>query len=179
MELIYKGKTRPLYYVTNFGNVFLNDGDVLRIEKNRTNFLVYKQDVFNYGSYHRHFAYLSNLLPHRLHGLIVDLDKQIDLFKSILSGESLTELEYDNQCINKIAESLPKSNLAISHYQFSNDFRPINQYTYKDGKYNGSNIDNGTAKNLAWYIYRNLYKVIPYNTEEISATEWEQIPKLY
>lgn len=183
MKFIYKGKKRPFIYVTNYGDVFLNDGDVIEVKQNgqdKDQFLVYKNDVFNYESYHRHVGYLSNFIPHKIHGFVFDGSKKLDIFKAILEGKELTQLEYEKQCIKTISENLPKEDISISHYQFSNQVRPINRYTYKDGLYYGSNYEKGgTALQLAWYIYRNLFKVFPYDTDKVTAEDWEQQKHLY
>ncbi len=181
IKIVYKGKKRPLIYITNFGEVFLNDGDVLTITiDNHGTARVYKQDVFNYkDEYHRYMRSLSNLIPYQIHGLANKNEKNIKILKNMLAGNSLTSLEYDLECIEKIAKRLPKKDIIFAEYNFTNQFRPTSKYTYKDGLYSGSNINNKPAESLAWYVYRNAFRLLPDGMTKINAEDFEKLNYLY
>lgn len=182
MEFIYRGCRRPLIYIPNYGNIFIEEGDVLHIiqsSSDNNTFRIYKKGVFDYPSYHRYMCFLSNLIP-KTHGLVLSADKKIEILNSIIEGKELTILEYEISCMTSIENNLPKSSISLSHYQFTNDTRPISRYVYKEGLYYGSNYEKGgTSKQLSWYIYRNLFKVFPYNKEKVSYKEWEKAPTPY
>lgn len=181
IKIVYKGKKRPLIYISNFGDVYLNDGDVLTITiDSHGTARVYKQDVFNYkDSGHRYMCYLSNLMHYEKYGFLNTTEEMIEIFKEMLLGNSLTDLEFDLECIQKIAERLPKKDIVFVSYNFSNQYRPTHEYTYKEGLYNGSNINNKPAESLAWYVYRNAFRLLPDGVTEINAKDFEKLGYLY
>lgn len=178
-EYTYKGKKRPLKYITNCGNFFIENGDKLTFRGK----YVWIDRIFNYpDNYHRHFCHISNLVPYSKFDHISSTEERIKFFiNHVLEGTYKTPLEEDFENIGKIEKSLPKRDFVAASYNFTNTFRPCNEYKYnKDhNTYNGSNIDGTPAYNLAWYLYRNAMKILPEGKTECSAEEYEKIPYLY
>jgi hypothetical protein len=169
-QYIYKGKKRPFIYISNFGNVYLEKGDVIKYNEK----YVYIDRIFNYPDYHRHLTHLSNFIPLKNHFQSTNLN-DIEYFESILKGVNKTPLELQNEKILKLSKLVPKSNFNLAKYNFSNNFRPVYQYEYKNGKYYGSNVEGGSDIDVAWYMYRNLFIVIPSETTEINAKDFNEI----
>lgn len=176
MNYKHTGHPRPLIYISNYGDVILKEGDTLRIEGQ----YVYISSVFNYPDYHRHACYLSNLVDYSIYGICLSEQEQTDiLLDRILLGGENTPLEDDILCISQIESNLPQRDLYISHYQFSNQIRPTTHIKYKEGLYYKDEYSYWKPGDFAWYIYRNLYKVLPEGITECDAKLWENIPHMY
>lgn len=176
LQYIHKGDKRPLQYVTNHGNVYLNEGDVITIRGK----YVYKSDVFNFeNGRHRHMCYVQNLIPWLRYWYIVEDTDRVSFIEKMLNGEYMTQLEDDIDCINQIASSLPERDLIIAHYQSTTNYRPTSSYTFKDGLYNGMNISNKPAVDLAWCMYRGLFRLLPEGIVEVDCNEFEKLDSLY
>lgn len=166
MELIYKGETRPFYYLSNYGNINLENNDILEICGKRLYLKRLNKSI-----------YLSNCISYCKYGLV---ENQIEFLEQILKGEKYTPLEIDINCIEQISIQLPKKDFYMSHYQFSNQVRPTTKVLY-DGKYKKDiNQDfKYDAIDFAWHIYRNLYKILPDGFTKCDAELYENLPYLY
>lgn len=177
-NFIYKGVKRPLVRVPNFGNIYMEDGDEFMVYGK----CIFKKGLFEYGKDHRKMCYLSNIFCLE-YGLIHEDGDEgyLKHFEDILNGNKITPLEYANKCIESIANKLPKRDLYVAGYNFSNSYRPVYLYKYDEESdtYNGSNIENKKAIDLAWYMYYNLLKLLPEGVTSVSAKEYEELEELY
>ena len=176
MKYIHKGEDRPFIYVTNYGDIILKDGCIVTAENDR----VYVSGVFEYPEYHRYCCYLSNVVCPWTYGFGLSNDKMSEILENdILKGTELTPLEYDNKRISEIVQNLPKRDLYLSHYQFSNQIRPTSFYKFEGGSYIKDEFYSYTPDELAWYIYRNLFKVLPEGITKCDAKLWESLHSLH
>lgn len=172
----HKGEKRPLIYISNYGDVYIKEGDTVWVEGER----VYHSGTFNYPDYHRYLCYVSNLVNNFIYGFdLSDVEYESILFDKILGGEEMTPLEYDQKCIEEIKNNLPHRDVTIARYQFSNSFRPTDSFEYKDGIYIRDEYTYYNPIDLAWYMYRNLYKLLPEDVKVCDAKLWEDLPYLY
>ena len=164
-NLVYSGETRPFIYIPNHGNVYLQDGDILKVCEKCVK-IERLPDVR---------IYLSNVVSFCKYDLIYD---KLEFLKEILAGTKFSSLEVDNKCIEQIVQKLPKKDFCMTKYQFSNDVRPTMQVSFLDGVYK-SRCFEYDSKQLAWYIYRNVFKILPDNVTECSAELFEELEYLH
>jgi hypothetical protein len=175
MKYIHEGEDRPLIYLSNFGEIYLKKGDIITQEKD----YIYHSRIFNYPEYHRYLCYIDNLVCIFEYGL--NQNKTDILFTKILREHNKTPLERDIEHIEQIYTNLPNKDITISHYQFTNNYRPCTELEYKEGLYINKRYTDlvYTKKQLAWHIYRNMFKLLPNNEKECSAEKWKSLPYLY
>lgn len=169
-KIIYNGPKRPLIYIPNFPDIYMEDGDVFTIDDK----YVWKSGVFDYREthgYHRHFTVLSNLMPYSKYGVLSKEELLIE-FKKILNGEEKSILEDQLERQLKLEAILPKKDFTVAHYQFSNQFRPTTRFKYENGIYFDSS--NYTPKQLARYLHANLYVILPDGVESCNAESFEE-----
>ena len=164
-KLVYSGETRPFIYIPNYGNVNLQDGDVLQVCEKYVK-IERLPDAR---------IYLSEVVDCCKYGLVWD---KLEFLKEILTGTKLSSLEVDNKCIEQIVQKLPKKDFCMTKYQFSNDVRPTMQVSFLDGVYK-SRCFVYDSKQLARYIYRNVFKILPDNVTQCSAKLFEELGYLY
>lgn len=164
-KLVYNGETRPFIYIYNYGNVNLQDGDILKVCEKYVK-IERLPDIR---------IYLSNVISFCKYDLVWD---KLDFLKEILAGTKFSSLEVENKCIEQIVQKLPKKDFCMAKYQFSNDVRPMIEVSFINGLYKSRCFEYDN-KSLAWYIYRNVFKILPDNITECGAELFEGLEYLH
>lgn len=165
--LIYHGEKRPFIRVTNYGDVYLNDGDKITIRKSIDNYYL---DVN--GELDKWRVLAKTAIPYSLYGSINN-ENIVSFIEDMINGKYKTSLEYAQETIETIKNNLPKENIKLIRWQ-TNGYYPVYNIEYKDGMYLDTTYQHNTPKTdqqLAWYIYYNAMKLVPKEYYEAENNE--------
>lgn len=125
------------------------------------------------------YFYASNLISYCEYGLITGPERT-QWITDMLNGHHLTPLEINMRNDKIIAEHLPKRDLWLAKYQFSNSVRPTECWVYKNGKYHrvwqDGVSDHGKAPvEFAWYMNRNVMVVLPEGVTDCDSSLFNKL----
>jgi hypothetical protein len=162
MHTIICTKCKPFLYLPNYGDVWVNEGDVVTIDGDG---YVRLSGLFEYTRYHRHIYKVTNVLS------------ELASLENVLNGNGFTTLEIDLAEIERIHAKIPYEDFYIVFWQPYHI--NVKKVIYNaESKTWSSGHGAYSLENTAWYLYRNGVKMLPDSVSTCTNEEWHKYPKL-